>query len=162
MAGLKETFVTQLTDVNSTAQEPLGSLRFHMGNKVYKYVDCYQTSGTVTCVVGDQVLYRDNSAAGPAANQVCINHSDAVTTYPIAAGIAAGAHAGVASTHYYMWIQIKGPATLSTSITSGAAGQGFVASATDKTFTVTTAGSLVPMAGVAANSTTSVILDCPF
>lgn len=56
MAGIKQTFVTKLTDVNSTAQEVLGTLRFE-GNKVYKYVEIKNTTATVAGAAGDPVAY---------------------------------------------------------------------------------------------------------
>lgn len=157
MAGLKQTFVTKLTDVNSTAQEVLGTLR-NDGNKWYKYVEI-KNSATVAGVATDAVVYF--AATGYGNNRVCIRAADGDATVPFAAGVLMSTVAGVAATSEYGWIQIKGLSTLSTAVTSGAAGRVFKMSTTDKTASVATAATDNIM-GVSMNATTGVCLNCPF
>ncbi len=157
MSGLKQTFLTRLGDIDTTAKEVLGILRYE-GNKVYKYVQILN-SVTTAGAVGNGVVYF--AATGYAANRVCVRYADGDATMPVMAGVLAGAPAGVAGTAEYGWIQIKGPATLTTAVTSGVAGQTFKATATNDTETITT---LVTdnAAGISTNGTTGVILNCPF
>lgn len=158
MAGIKQTFVTKLTDVNTTAQEVLGTLRFD-GNKVYKYVEIKNTTATVAGAIGDAVAYF--AATGYGNNRVVVDLSDADATVPFAAGTLCGVITGTLTVAEYGWIQIKGPATMSVAVTSGAAGKTFKLSTTDKTASVSTAATDNNM-GVSMNSTTGVCLDCPF
>lgn len=158
MAGLKQTFVTKLTDVNSTAQEVLGSLRFE-NNKVYKYVEIKNTTATVAGVAGDCVAYF--AATGYGNNRVVLDLSDADATVAFAAGILCGTITGTLGVSEYGWIQIKGAATLSIAVTSGAAGKTFKLTTVDKTATVGTAATDNVM-GISVNATTGVCLDCPF
>lgn len=158
MAGIKQTFVTKLTDVNSTAQEVLGTLRFE-GNKVYKYVEIKNTTATVAGVAGDCVAYF--AATGYGNNRVVLDVSDADATVAFAAGILCGTITGTLTVAEYGWIQIKGPATLNIAVTSGAAGKTFKMTTVDKIATVGTAATDNVM-GISMNATTGVCLDCPF
>lgn len=158
MAGIKQTFVTKLTDVNSTAQEVLGTLRFD-GNKVYKYVEIKNTTATVAGAAGDPVAYF--AATGYGNNRVVIDLTDADATVPFSAGVLCGTITGTLAVAEYGWIQIKGLSTLLTAVTSGAAGKTFKLSTTDKTASVSTAATDNFM-GVSMNATTGVCLDCPF
>lgn len=155
MSGLKQTFLTPLSEVSLVQKEVLGTLRYE-NNQVHKYINI-QNSATVAGVAGDMVVYF--AATGYAANRVCVRAADGDATVPFAAGILNAACAGVAATNYYGWIQVKGPATLSTAVTGAAAGKVFKASTTDKTFAVATAAT-DNIAGVSMNTTTGVSLDC--
>jgi|SRR3990167_5729611 len=156
MSGLKQSFVTKLTDVNTTAQEPLGTLRFE-GNKIYKYVNIKNTTATVAGAIGDLVAYF--AATGHLNHRVVVDLSDADATMPFGAGVLCGVVTGTLLTDYYGWIQIQGNATLTVAVTSGVAGQGFKMSATDKTATIAT---LVTdnIIGIGMNATTGVVLCC--
>jgi len=159
MAGIKQTFVTKLTDVNSTAQEVLGTLRFE-GNKVYKYVNIKNTTATVAGAAGSLVGYF--AATGYLNNRVVIDESDAdAAVNP--AGALCGTVAGVLTVDYYGWIQIRGYCILDTAVTSGAAGSPFylLGSTTDKTGSILTAVTQA-QCGVSMNTTTGVVLTCPF
>jgi hypothetical protein len=158
MSGLKQTFLTPLTEVSSVAKEILGSLRFE-NNKIYKYVNIKNTTATVAGAIGDLVAYF--ASTGYASNRVVVDLSDADATMPFGAGILCGVVTGTLTVDYYGWIQIKGPATITVAVTSGVAGQSFKMSATDKTGTIATAVT-DNRVGVCVNTTTSVALDCPF
>lgn len=157
MAGWKDTFNTPLTDVSTVQREALGVIRVGDGGKMYKYC-VLNNSATVAGVNGDGVVYF--AATGYQNNRVCTRAADGDATVPFAAGIILASAAGVAATLYYLWVQIKGLATLSIAVTSGAAGKTFKMSTTDKTFTVATAAT-DNYAGISMNATTGVILTCP-
>lgn len=156
MSGLKQTFLTRLGDVDTSAKEVLGVLRYE-GNKVYKYVKVQNAGGTVTGAAGDLVGYA--AAGGYTNNQVVIKAGDA-DAVPITAGVLQGTYAGVAGTPEYGWIQIRGAATLTVAVTSGAIGSGFRLSTTDKTGTVTVATDVNGVAGLCVSATTAVALFC--
>ena len=157
MSGIKQTFVTKLTDVNSTAQEPLGSLRFE-GNKVYKYVKLSNVTAAVAVAAGSLIAYL--AATGYATHTVVSDNTDADSAV-FAAGVTQAVAAGALLTDYYLWIQIKGAATLDTAVGSGAAGSPFYLGSTDKTAAIMSAATQ-SKAGVSMNTTTGVCLDCPF
>jgi len=157
MAGIKQTFVTKLTDVNSTAQEVLGTLRFE-GNKVYKYVEFKNTTATVAGAAGSLVGY--NAATGYLNNKVVADLTDAdAAVFP--AGVTLAAVTGTLATSYFIWIQIKGYVVLDTAVTSGAAGSPFYLTTTDKTGAICSAATQAP-AGISMNTTTGVSLNCNF
>lgn len=105
--GSPQSFKAQLSDVDSTAQDPLGQLRYDL-NAVYKYV---KFSGTGAVAVGDYVCYvitDTNLQTVDAANSI---YGAGVACAIVPAGAVA-----------YGWIQIKGLCTLSTALVSGSAG----------------------------------------
>ena len=157
MSGLKQTFVTKITDINSSAQEPLGSVRIE-GNKIYKYCEIKNVTGTVAGAAGSLVAY--NAASGYDNNKVVIKLADADAA-PFAAGALSATVTGTLAVSYFGWVQTKGACTLDTAVTTGGAGKGFTLTTTDKTGTVAIATDLSPYAGVSVNSTTGVVLDCP-
>lgn len=129
--------------------------------KVYKYVLYDEGTGALDLAAGDVVYYVDDTGYG--ASTVTADASDA-TGAEIGAGVAVAAVTDDAS---YFWIQIKGPATLSTTI-GGAAGDGAPLTATgaaDKALTLATegAGTLTHVCAVAVDaSAKEVICDFPF
>lgn len=155
-------FVTPLTDLRaSTAQvDVLGSIRTE-GNKVYKYCILKAVpTAEVDAVSGDALCYTDYSA-----HEVGVDLDDQEATLP--AGIALATIDMSADVGKYLWVQIKGPATVAQTVAnSAAAGQQFdlgSANVADKTFTLyvstneyTPAGTLIH----AANK--EVVLDCTY
>lgn len=158
MSGLKGTFLTRIADVDTEAKEVLGTLRYE-GNKVYKYCHIKNTTATVAGAAGSLVGY--GAAGGYTNNLVVIDLTDADAN-PIAAGALAGTVTGTAGTSYYGWVQVKGPCTLDTAVTSGAIGSAFTLSTTDKTGTIALAADVESYAGISVSATTAVALDCPF
>tara|TARA_R100000773_G_C4212316_1_gene111582 strand:- start:599 stop:1072 length:474 start_codon:yes stop_codon:yes gene_type:complete len=92
----------------------LGQLGAVIGEptKLYKYVKIFNTS--TTCEAGD-VCYYHKFFGEYAGNFVT---TDVSLSMEIGAGIAQA----TASTNDHLWIQIRGPATLSTALTAGADG----------------------------------------
>lgn len=106
--GFKATYITAITDVDSTDIEGIGTLRWE-GEKLYKYVRLQNETATVAGAAGDLCQY--DAESGYKNNRVVTDLTDA-STMPIGAGLLAGTVAGVAGTAYYCWIQIKGAGTL--------------------------------------------------
>lgn len=165
--GMKRTFLTPLTAVETTDKEGVGTIRFE-GNKVYKWVKLQNTTATVAVAAGDAVAYA--AATGHNTNAVVSDVTDADATQPLGAGLVQATIAGVLATAYYCWIQIKGPATALQAI-GGSAGDGhmLMMSTTDKTLTklVFTEGTpntiLGAYIGVATDASAKLVaLDCPF
>lgn len=163
MSGLKQTFITKLTDVNSTAQEPLGTLRYE-NNYVYKYVEIKNTTATVAGALGSPVGYF--ALTGYVSNRVVVDQSDSDNP-PICAGILQGDIVGTLGVSEFGWIQIKGAATLGIAVTNGTAGAPIylLGGATDKTMQraneVDAAGVYKQVAGFSRNATTGIIINCP-
>lgn len=112
-------FTTQLTDVDTTAQEPLGATRYDQ-NKVYKYVQfgaTRTTNVTGTLVAGDAVCY----VLGTTADLDLCTLVDSANS-ALGAGICPATIAPTGGP-YFGWIQIRGVCTLSgTAEGSAAAG----------------------------------------
>lgn len=130
LLGSKKTFLTGLTDVNSSDKEGVGALRWE-GNKCYKYVVVKHVGATVAGALGDAVVY--NAVTGGMLSAVVIDDTDA-DPIPHGAGILQGTVAGVDGTEYFCWIQIKGPSVVLQTIagSSPADGQSLQASGADK------------------------------
>lgn len=159
MSGLKQTFVTKLTDVDSTAKEPLGTLRFE-NNKVYKYVQYDTGAGPVAAVAGQVAYYYapggDFAAEGYTNCKVTSDLSDS-------AEVGAGVLQSAPADGEYCWIQIKGPATLTIALTAGADGDPLTPTgSTDGTLDVTTAATDVIGAYAQDISDKTIICDFPW
>lgn len=152
-AGLKATYLTPLTQIDTVAQEALGTLRLENGNW-YKYVNIKNTTATVAGAAGSLVGWF--AATGRTINRVVIDLSDA-DAIVIGAGALMGTVTGTLTVDYYGWIQLTGAVTLDTAVTSAAAGKSFFLSTTDKTGTVG-ANAYDQKLGISTNATTGAIL----
>jgi hypothetical protein len=104
--GSPQSFKAQLTDVDSTAQEFLGQIRYDV-NKVYKYV---KFSGTTAIAVGDFLCYVTSAGATDTATTVDGANAGGLVGAGVACAIvASGAVA-------YGWIQVRGLCVLSTAL----------------------------------------------
>lgn len=159
-SGLKKIFVSGLTETSLIDLEGIGTIRFE-GSKVYKWVKYNDGSANLDIVSGDSLVYVAES--GYAAAVVTADVSDG-DTLPIGAGLAVGT---VTVDATYMWIQIKGLATLSLDATGSSPGDGDAICAptnggTDKVVIVDPPDNRIRM-GVSIDDTAkTVILDCPF
>lgn len=129
---LRTTFASQIGDVDTSARDPLGCLRWYNDN-LYRYVRLQNETATVAGVAGDPVAYDAGGAseAGTGA-RVVLDLTDA-DTVPVCAGFLTGTVVGTAGTAYYTWIQLTGVVTVPTAITNGVVGTPVVLSTTDKT-----------------------------
>lgn len=152
-------FKTKLTDLDTAAKDPLGSIRGENG-KFYKYVLIKNVTATVAGVAGDPVSYF--AATGYSTNQVVLDATDA-DAQPIGAGFLMTTVVGTAGTSYYGWIQISGPVTVPTAVTTGVVGSDTMPGTADKTLVVRTGvihGNGVLITSTAANN--KVFARCPF
>lgn len=99
--------------------------------KVYKFVLYDTGAGAVAAVSGNVAyIYAPGGASAGATSTVTSDLSDS-------AGVGAGVLQSAPADGEYCWIQIKGPATLTTALTAGADGNALTAvGATDGTLDV--------------------------
>jgi len=150
----KQIFVQPLDEVSTTEKDILGDIRNENG-KVYKYVQLDEQSVS-TVVTGNALVYIADT--GYAANQVTADMSTGDATTPIAAGVVNPA--AVADDEYF-WMQIQGAASISTTIASGADGNGIQSGTTDRAFTrAAGTGNVRPCGVIVDISALEVVLDC--
>lgn len=108
-ANLSQTWTT-LDEGNTPG---LGDLFYGQGNKIYKFVQ-YDAATAAVAGVADEVAYY-YTLDGHKNNIVTSDVSDSID-------IGAGVLQAAAADQEYVWVQIKGPATLSIALTAGADG----------------------------------------
>lgn len=120
------------TAVASTADFTLGSHGYSAGDgKVYKYVQYDTGAGGVAAVSGNVCYYY--LASGYNDHKVTSDLSDSVN-------VGAGVLRSAPTDGQYCWIQICGPATLTTALTAGADGNALTpVGSTDGTLDVSAA-----------------------
>ena len=161
---MSRSFITKLTDAPaaSTAQrDALASIRW-VGNKCYKYVSLLASQGDADVNIaanGDVVGYSDYSGT--------LVSPDATDCVQGMAGIVVNFANwdGDVSANYskYMWIQIKGPATLSQSVSGSPGVLGRVAYAVgDTDLTAAKCTTLLMSGGYMTTTTTEIALECPY
>jgi len=157
---MQRVFVTPVDQIDTDAKQVLGTLRWE-GNKCYKYVEILNTTATVAGASGDPVAY--GAATGYGSNIVVIDLSDADASFALPAGTLNGTVTGTAGTPYYGWVQIKGEATVNTTIGGSAAdGDLLELAATDKTVQKRTVVDNNIFGYAEDASAKTVVLDCPF
>lgn len=156
--GLKQVFVTALTEVAGFDKEGVGTIRFE-GGKWYKWVKYNDGAANLDVVAGDFLNYM--AASGHKNKEVVPDTADADSTTPFGAGVAVAA---VTTTGDFMWIQIKGFVTLSIDPT-GTPGDSnaLTPSATDKAMAIATSSDVEHICGhTLDDSAKEVYLDCPW
>jgi hypothetical protein len=104
------------------------------GTKIYKYVQYNDGAGDVAAAAGNVAYYY--APSGTSAGATTVVTSDLSDSAEVGAGVL---QAALTST-YYGWIQIRGAATLTTSLTAGADGDPLTPTgSTDGTLDVTAA-----------------------
>lgn len=127
--AIQTLFKSQLTDIDSSARDTLGAVRFE-NNKFYKYMEIKNTTATVAGVAGDPVAFF--AATGYSSHRAVIDLSDA-GTIPVCCGFLMGSVTGTSGTSYYGWVQLTGPVAVPTAITNGVVGNPVYLTTTDKT-----------------------------
>ena len=114
--GAKQIFRTALTDVTiygagqTTTWDQLGTIRYE-NNAVYKYV---AFSGTTTIAAGDVVCYV---AAASDGSEVLVDGANTALGAGVAMAAVASGSVATGNTYYATgWIQIRGLATVSTTV----------------------------------------------
>lgn len=148
MAGQKLTFGTQVTDVDATARDDIGCLRYNE-NAVFKYV---RFSGTTAINIGDFLCYVATDATDTTVDGANTAHGAGVAQAAVPIGPVA-----------YGWIQIRGIATLSTAL-AGAPAVGDVltsSGAAAPAVTKITAVNMQPVGFTVNVANKTVSLSCP-
>ena len=158
--GLKKVFTTGLTESSLTDIEGIGTIRFENG-RWYKWVKYNDGTDNLDIVVGDVLVYVAES--GYAASVVTADFSDG-DTLPIGAGLAVMT---VTADLTFMWMQIKGLATLALDATGSTPGDGDAICAatnggTNKVVIVDPPDNRIRMGVSVDDSAKTVLLDCPF
>lgn len=125
--------------------------------KVYKFVQYDTGAGAVAAVAGNVCYYYAPSGASAGATTVVTSDlSDS-------AGLGAGVLQAAPADGEYCWIQIKGPATLTTALTAGADGNALTAvGATDGTLDVSALVTDAVVAYAVDASAKIIMCDFPF
>lgn len=123
-----------LTRTRTNAEGPefaLGTIGLSHDGKKYKYVQYDTAAGPVAAVAGNVAYYyAPGGVSAGSFTKVTSDLSDS-------AGLGAGVLQAVIPDEGYGWIQVKGPATLTTALTAGADGNALtVVGATDGTLDV--------------------------
>ncbi|AZO51255.1 hypothetical protein [Mesorhizobium sp. M4B.F.Ca.ET.058.02.1.1] len=114
----------QLTGANSGKAPKVGDLYESYDSKTYRFVKYNQGAGAIAAVAGNAVgFYAPGGTSTGVTNEVTSDVSDTAAN-------GAGVLAGAPGNGEYGWIQVKGVATLTTALVSGASGQALVLSAT--------------------------------
>lgn len=125
--------------------------------KIYKFVQYDTGAGSVAAAIGNVAYYYAPSGASAGATTVVTSDlSDS-------AGLGAGVLQATPADGEYCWIQIKGPATLTTALTAGADGNALTAvGATDGTLDVSGLVTDAVVAYAVDASAKIVMCDFPF
>jgi hypothetical protein len=154
--SMKKVFVTKLTDTSTADLEGIGVLRFE-GAKIYKWATYNSGTGAVAAVAGNMTVYHgDNAYTTDSACDVTSDYTDGV--------IGAGVLQAVVANGSYGWIQIKGVATIATTLTAGTDGDRLtVIGAGDGTLDVEVTGAITEVCAIALDASADIVLlDCPW
>lgn len=110
-----------LTQVDTDPKFTAGVVGQANNGKKYKYVKYNGGVGAVAAVAGNVCYYY--AVSGASAGQITEVTSDITDS----GGVGAGVLQAVIPTGSYGWIQITGPATLTTALTAGADGNALTA-----------------------------------
>ena len=129
-ADVSATYAT-LTEGKTPA---VGDVYDGADGKSYKFVLFNNGAGSVAAVSGSVGFYFGASGTATAASAYTVT-GDATDSI----GLGAGVFQSIPADGEYCWVQIKGPATLTTTLTSGADGNALCAGAADLTLKVSAA-----------------------
>ena len=110
-----------LTRVDTSPAFTLGVNYEDQDGKKYKYVQYETGAGPVAAVAGNVAYYY--APGGASAGATTVVTSDVSDS----AGVGAGVLQAALGDGQYGWVQIKGPATLTTALTAGADGNALTA-----------------------------------
>lgn len=126
------------------------------GGKIYKFVQYTTAAGPIAAVSGNVSFYY--APGGVSAGSSTVVTSDVSDS----AGLGAGVLQSAPANNEYCWIQIKGPATITPALTSGADGNSLTAGAADSTLKVSAAVTDSVIAYAIDASAKIIMCDFPF
>lgn len=146
-----------LTGANSGKAPGIGDIYVSNDNKTYRFVKYNSGAGAIAAVAGNAVgFYSPSGVSAGATNEVTSDVSDTSAN-------GAGVLVGAPGNGEYGWIQVKGVATLTTALVSGADGNALIMSATtDGTLKVAAAVTDTVCAYAIDASAKIVMLACPY
>lgn len=125
--------------------------------KIYKFVRYKVATGPVAAVIGNVCYYHAPSGASAGAT------TDVTSDLSDSAGLGAGVLVSAPANDEYCWIQIKGPATITPSLTAGADGNALTAvGASDGTLDVSAAVTDAIVAYAVDASAKTIMCEFPF
>lgn len=124
-------YVTNVRTSDEGPEFAVGTKGMTSDGKVYKYVQYDTAAGSVAAAAGNVAYYyAPSGVSAGSTTKVTSDLSDS-------ANLGAGVLQAVIADEGYGWIQIKGPATLTTALTAGGDGNALTAvGATDGTLDV--------------------------
>ena len=129
--GVELTRVYKDADILAGRGFKLGEVHRAQDGKAYKFVQYDTGAGPVAAVAGNVAYYY--APGGTSAGATTVVTSDISDS----AGLGAGVLQSAPGDGEYCWVQIRGPATLTTALTAGADGNALTAvGATDGTLDV--------------------------
>ena len=129
--GVELTRVYKDADILAGRGFKLGEVHRAQDGKAYKFVQYDTGAGPVAAVAGNVAYYY--APGGTSAGATTVVTSDISDS----AGLGAGVLQSAPGDGEYCWVQIRGPATLTTDLTAGADGNALTAvGATDGTLDV--------------------------
>jgi hypothetical protein len=161
MAMLAGANITQTYSATELAVQGPASVGDHYeaaGGKIYKFVKFNNGVGNVAAVVGNMAYYY--AVSGASAGQITEVTMDVTDS----GGIGAGVFQSIPADGEYCWIQIAGPATLTTALTSGADGNPLTAISAGADGTLAVVGAVTSFScAVAVDATAKIVfLTCPY
>jgi hypothetical protein len=114
----------QLVGAESGKAPGIGDIYVSNDNKTYRFVQYNSGAGAIAAVAGNAVgFYAPGGVSAAATNVVTSDVSDTAVN-------GAGVLVGAPGNGEYGWIQVKGVATLTTALVSGADGNALIMSVT--------------------------------
>ena len=115
--GIKKIFATALTETSTIDLEGVNTIR-RDGNKTYKWVKYNNGAGDVASVAGNIAYYY-----GVSGDAVTGGYENGVVTMDLTdATMGAGVFQAIIADASFGWIQIRGPATMTTAALAGSDG----------------------------------------
>lgn len=159
---MSELFGVRLTDTYTAAQLAargfaVGSVYRHYDGKKYKLVKFNNGAGNVAAVVGNFAYYY--AVSGASAGQITEVTMDVTDS----GGVGAGVFQSIPADGEYCWLQITGPATLTTALTSGADGNALTAISAGADGTLAVSGAVTDhVCAIAVDASAKIVmLICP-
>lgn len=147
----------KLTQTDAVPTFKKGAIGQDANGYIYKYVQYAVGAGAIAAVIGNAVGYL--AAGGVSTGEKYQVTSDVSDTALLGAGILMSAPAN----GEYCWVQIKGPAILTTALVSGADGNALtLSSTTDGTLKVVGALTDAVVANCIDAGTKAIFCDFPF
>jgi hypothetical protein len=155
-AGINLTETYTSATLASVGPYRVGGLYTASDGKEYRLYQYNSGAGSVAAAVGNFCYFY--APSGTSAGATTVVTSDLSDSAEVGAGVLQAA----AASGDYCWVQIKGPATLTTALTAGADGDPLTPTgATDGTVDVTAAATDHRCAVAIDASAKIVMLDCP-